>query len=89
MTKMRRQSRSAATTHGHEKPVLKSFPDERAVIPGRRLDRDLGLVFLVSVWFDRATPTFGTNFLTLMGISSGTYLAFKIPEQRAQCSVSL
>jgi hypothetical protein len=43
----------------------------------------LGLVFIKSVCSSLAMPTFGTNELALMGISAGTYLAFKFPEHAA------
>jgi hypothetical protein len=43
----------------------------------------LGLVFVVAVWTDKAMPEFSATLLTLMGLSSGTYLALKIPEQKA------
>ena len=41
----------------------------------------LGFVFLNSVWARLAMPEFDATLLTLMGISSGTYLGFKIPER--------
>ena len=41
----------------------------------------LGVVFLNSVWARLAMPEFDATLLTLMGISSGTYLGFKIPER--------
>jgi hypothetical protein len=41
----------------------------------------LGVVFLQSVWVRLAMPEFDATLLTLMGISSGTYLGFKIPER--------
>jgi hypothetical protein len=37
----------------------------------------LGTVFVVKVFYDRIMPTFDTNVLLLMGISSGAYLGFK------------
>ncbi|MEK6406026.1 MAG: hypothetical protein AABN34_03585 [Acidobacteriota bacterium] len=43
----------------------------------------LGLVFARSVMSHLAMPDFGTSLLTLMGISSGTYLGMKLPEQQA------
>ena len=43
----------------------------------------LGFVFLRSVLNDLAMPDFDANLLTLMGISSGTYLGLKLPEQPA------
>jgi hypothetical protein len=43
----------------------------------------LGLVFIKSVSGSLEMPTFGTNELALMGISAGTYLAFKFPEHAA------
>lgn len=39
----------------------------------------LGLIFIASVVRDLTMPEFNTTLLTLMGISSGTYLGFKIP----------
>ena len=40
----------------------------------------LGLVFLVTVYRSLAMPDFSATLLGLMGISSGTYLGFKIPD---------
>ena len=40
----------------------------------------LGIVFLCTVWSDLTMPTFNGTLLTLMGISSGTYLGFKMKE---------
>ena len=37
----------------------------------------LGLAFVVKVFSERVMPTFDTNVLLLMGISSGAYLTFK------------
>ena len=42
----------------------------------------LGVIFIVTVWQELAMPTFGTNVLALMGISSGAYVGFKFPERR-------
>lgn len=43
----------------------------------------LGFIFSRRVLNHLAMPEFGTNLLTLMGISSGTYLGLKLPEQFA------
>lgn len=43
----------------------------------------LGIIFVISVYADMAMPEFSATMLGLMGISSGTYLGFKIPEQRS------
>lgn len=43
----------------------------------------LGFIFSRRVLNHLAMPDFGTNLLTLMGISSGTYLGLKLPEQFA------
>jgi hypothetical protein len=43
----------------------------------------LGIIFVVSVYADLAMPEFNATLLGLMGISSGTYLGFKIPEKTA------
>jgi len=42
----------------------------------------LGIIFLYSAYETLATPDFDANLLTLMGISSGTYLGFKLPEKQ-------
>ena len=39
----------------------------------------LGMVFLSNVLSDLVMPTFDSSVLLLMGISSGTYLGFKLP----------
>lgn len=45
----------------------------------------LGVIFCTSVYDTLQMPEFSGNLLALMGISSGTYLAFKFPEkQKAQ-----
>ena len=43
----------------------------------------LGFIFSRRVLNHLTMPEFGTNLLTLMGISSGTYLGLKLPEQFA------
>ena len=43
----------------------------------------LGLVFVIDVLNEKRMPDFSPTLLSLMGISAGTYLAFKIPEARA------
>ncbi len=42
----------------------------------------LGLVFVVGVYQNLAMPQFDATLLGLMGISSGVYLGFKIPERQ-------
>lgn len=42
----------------------------------------LGMVFLWSVASSFSLPDFDTNLLLLIGISSGTYVGFKFPEQK-------
>ena len=39
----------------------------------------LGLVFIVQVVNDLSMPDFSPTLLGLMGISSGTYIGFKLP----------
>lgn len=39
-------------------------------------------IYLVRVYTNLETPTLGTNLLILMGISSGVYVGFKIPENQ-------
>lgn len=41
----------------------------------------LGVIFCASVYNALAMPQFSTTLLGLMGISSGTYLGFKVPEK--------
>lgn len=40
----------------------------------------LGVIFVISVYTDLTMPDFTATLLGLMGISSGTYIGFKIPE---------
>lgn len=42
----------------------------------------LGIFYVVALYRTVATPEFDANLLTLMGISSGTYLGFKLPEKQ-------
>jgi hypothetical protein len=42
----------------------------------------LGVMFLSSVYNQLTMPEFSTTLLGLMGISSGTYIGFKFPEQK-------
>lgn len=42
----------------------------------------LGVIFIGSVYKDLAMPEFSATLLGLMGISSGTYLGFKLPEKK-------
>ena len=42
----------------------------------------LGIVFIQQVLSNLALPDFDATLLALMGISSGTYLGFKLPEQQ-------
>jgi hypothetical protein len=44
----------------------------------------LGVIFCASVYDGLAMPQFSTTLLGLMGISSGTYLGFKVPEGSAK-----
>ncbi|QDK82628.1 hypothetical protein EXU85_30075 [Spirosoma sp. KCTC 42546] len=41
----------------------------------------LGCLFIYSVWSRLSMPEFSATLLTLLGISAGTYLGFKIPEK--------
>jgi hypothetical protein len=40
----------------------------------------LGVMFLWGVYRNMSMPTFDASLLTLMGISAGTYVGFKVPE---------
>lgn len=42
----------------------------------------LGVIFVASVYKDLSMPEFSATLLGLMGISSGTYLGFKVPEKK-------
>jgi hypothetical protein len=42
----------------------------------------LGTLFVIGVYQELAMPAFSGTLLALMGISSGTYLGFKIPEKQ-------
>jgi len=42
----------------------------------------LGIIFIWSVWSKLSMPEFSTTLLALMGISAGTYIGFKIPENQ-------
>jgi len=44
----------------------------------------LGLIFCVSVYRSLAMPQFSDTLLALMGITSGTYIGFKFPEQHTK-----
>ena len=41
----------------------------------------LGVIFIGSVYKNLEMPQFSATLLGLMGISSGTYLGFKVPEK--------
>jgi len=42
----------------------------------------LGIMFVSSVYNNLTMPEFSATLLGLMGISSGTYIGFKFPEQK-------
>ena len=42
----------------------------------------LGFVFVTEIYQSLAMPEFSATLLSLMGITSGTYLGFKFPEQK-------
>jgi hypothetical protein len=42
----------------------------------------LGVIFVVSAYTDLLMPNFSATLLGLMGISAGTYIGFKFPEQK-------
>lgn len=42
----------------------------------------LAIIFIYGVWYRLAMPEFSATLLALLGISSGTYLGFKIPEKQ-------
>ena len=42
----------------------------------------LGIIFVHSVWSEVAMPEFSATLLGLMGLSAGTFIGFKLPEQR-------
>ena len=42
----------------------------------------LGFVFVTEVYQSLAMPEFSATLMSLMGITAGTYLGFKFPEQK-------
>jgi hypothetical protein len=42
----------------------------------------LGIIFVISAYTDLLMPNFSATLLGLMGISAGTYVGFKFPEQK-------
>lgn len=44
----------------------------------------LGVIFCASVYNGLSMPQFSTTLLGLMGLSSGTYLGFKVPESKTE-----
>jgi hypothetical protein len=42
----------------------------------------LGIIFVSSVYNNLTMPEFSATLLGLMGLSSGTYIGFKFPEQK-------
>jgi hypothetical protein len=42
----------------------------------------LGIIFVSSVYNSLTMPEFSTTLLGLMGLSAGTYIGFKFPEQK-------
>jgi hypothetical protein len=42
----------------------------------------LGIIFMSSVYNNLTMPEFSTTLLGLMGLSAGTYIGFKFPEQK-------
>lgn len=43
----------------------------------------LGIIFLSSIYNELTMPEFSASLLGLMGLSSGTYIGFKFPEQKS------
>jgi len=48
----------------------------------------LGVIFIASVYNSLEMPEFSATLLGLMGISSGTYLSFKVPENAAPANTT-
>lgn len=48
----------------------------------------LGIIFIASVYNSLEMPEFSATLLGLMGISSGTYLSFKVPENSAPATTT-
>jgi hypothetical protein len=46
----------------------------------------LGFVFVFKVVNDRAMPEFNAATLSLLGISAGTYLGFKLPAAKSEAA---
>jgi len=82
-------------TSGLGKPVSERFDKDLLThVNGVNLHRFqmvvwtivLGFLFCVGVYKELAMPAFSATLLALMGISSGTYLGFKIPEKQNQAA---
>ena len=43
----------------------------------------LGILFVYSVWARLTMPDFDVTLLALQGLTSGTYLGFKLPEKQS------
>ena len=90
--KLAELDRSIADAEGRlSKPVSESFlKDLLTDANGVTLHRFqiiiwtlvLGVLFVYGVYRELAMPEFSATLLALMGISSGTYLGFKIPERQ-------
>jgi len=78
-------------TAGRDKPPLVSFflellgNDEDPITLHRfqmfAWTMILGIIFVAGVFKDLAQPVLDSSLLTLMGISSGVYVGFKVPEK--------
>jgi hypothetical protein len=83
---------AVAVTPGHSPRASQGFvrdliSDDRGVVALDRLQvvvwtLILGGIFLTAVLWDLTMPEFSATMLALMGISSGTYIGFKLPMRR-------
>ena len=89
------QNKNAQTTEVPSRPTQSFFHDLVSDVSGVSLHRFqmfiwtlvLGVIFVGSVYKNLAMPEFSATLLGLMGISSGTYLGFKVPEKQATDAV--
>jgi hypothetical protein len=84
--RVQQQLRSIGGTPTSAGFLLDVLTDEAGVVALHRLQvfvwtAVLGLWFVSSVVYDLSMPEFSATLLALMGISSGTYLGFKLPEK--------
>jgi uncharacterized membrane protein YeiH len=82
------QNKTAAPVKGTSEGFLRDILSDSAGVSLHRFQMFvwtlvLGVIFIASVYKNLEMPEFSATLLGLMGISSGTYLGFKVPEKTA------